>query len=119
MRLKERVAFITGASGGLGKHFCKAFLKEGARVCVTDVSAEMVDSAVAALEAPDSAMGAVVDVCRRTSIEAAVAKTVKTFGRVDILVNVAGGALLHIHNLAYKWSGRTDDARNNVVAQRQ
>lgn len=99
MRLKDRVALITGASGGLGKHFCKAFLKEGAKVCVTDVSAEMVDSAVAALEAPDSAMGAVVDVCQRTSIEAAVAKTVKTFGRVDILVNVAGGALHTPHIL--------------------
>jgi len=99
MRLKDRVALITGASGGLGKHFCKAFLKEGARVCVTDVSTEMVDSAVAALQAPDSAMGAVVDVCQRTSIEAAVAKTVKTFGRVDILVNVAGGALHTPHIL--------------------
>jgi len=100
MRLKGKVAFITGASGGLGKHFCQALLKEGARVCVTDVSAEMVDSAVTELEAPDAAMGAVVDVCRRPDIEAAVSKTVAAFGRVDILVNVAGGALHtpHIFN---------------------
>jgi len=43
MRLKEKVALITGASGGLGKHFCKAFLKEGAQVCVTDIAQDMVD----------------------------------------------------------------------------
>ena len=91
MRLKDKVAFITGASGGLGRHFCKAFLKEGAKVCVTDITAEMVDSAVADLEAPDAVMGAVVDVCQPSLIQAAVAKTVDTFGRVDILVNVAGG----------------------------
>jgi NAD(P)-dependent dehydrogenase (short-subunit alcohol dehydrogenase family) len=93
MRLKDKVAFITGASGGLGKHFCKAFLKEGARVCVTDIAQEMVDTAIAELDSPDSVMGAVVDVCRRSTIEAAVTKAVETFGSLDILVNVAGGAL--------------------------
>lgn len=93
MRLKDKVALITGASGGLGKHFCKAFLKEGARVCVTDIAQEMVDTAIAELDLPDSVMGAVVDVCRRSTIEAAVTKAVETFGSLDILVNVAGGAL--------------------------
>jgi 3-oxoacyl-[acyl-carrier protein] reductase len=93
MRLKEKVAFITGASGGLGVHFCKAFLKEGARVCVTDIAQEMVDRAVAELDSADSVTGAVVDVCQRATIEAGVAKAVDAFGRLDILVNVAGGAL--------------------------
>ena len=50
MRLKEKVALITGASGGLGKHFCQAFLKEGARVCVTDIAQDMVDAAVDELD---------------------------------------------------------------------
>ena len=47
MRLKDRVALVTGASGGLGKHFCKALLDEGAKVGVTDIAQDMVDSAVA------------------------------------------------------------------------
>ena len=93
MRLKEKVAFITGASGGLGNHFCKAFMKEGAQVCVTDVAQDMVDAAIAELDAADAVVGAVVDVCRRSTIEAAVNKAVETFGHLDILVNVAGGAL--------------------------
>jgi NAD(P)-dependent dehydrogenase (short-subunit alcohol dehydrogenase family) len=93
MRLKNKVTFITGAAGGMGMQFGRAFLKEGARVLVTDITAEMVDAAVAELNSPDSVIGAVVDVCRRSSIEAAVAKAADTFGRLDILVNVAGGAL--------------------------
>ncbi len=93
MRLKDRVTFMTGAAGGLGKNFCRAFLNEGAKVCVTDITKEMVDSTVAELDSPGSVIGAVVDVCQRPAIEAAVSKIVEEFGRLDILVNVAGGAL--------------------------
>ena len=93
MRLKDKVALITGASGGLGKNFCKAFLNEGAKVCVTDISEELVDNTVAELNSPGSAIGSVVDVCQRRTIEAAVSMSVKEFGHLDILVNVAGGAL--------------------------
>lgn len=93
MKLRDKVVFVTGASGGLGAHFCRAFLKEGARVVVTDITEEMASAGVADLKAPDSTLGAVVDVCDRSLIEAAVAQTVKRFGRLDILVNVAGGAL--------------------------
>ena len=93
MRLTDKVALITGASGGLGKNFCKAFLNEGAKVCVTDISEELVDNTVAELNSPGSAIGSVVDVCQRRTIQAAVSTAVKEFGHLDILVNVAGGAL--------------------------
>jgi 3-oxoacyl-[acyl-carrier protein] reductase len=93
VRLRDKVVFVTGASGGLGGHFCKAFLREGARVVVTDITDKMVSGALAELNAPDSTLGAVVDVCQRSTIEAAVDQAVKRFSRLDILVNVAGGAL--------------------------
>lgn len=93
MRLTDKVALITGASGGLGKNFCKAFLNEGAKVCVTDISEELVANTVAELNSPGSAIGSVVDVCQRRTIQAAVSTAVKGFGHLDILVNVAGGAL--------------------------
>lgn len=93
MRLTDKVALITGGSGGLGKNFCKAFLNEGAKVCVTDISEELVDNTVAELDSLGSAIGSVVDVCQRRTIQAAVSTAVKEFGHLDILVNVAGGAL--------------------------
>ena len=91
--LRNKVVFTTGASGGLGRYFCKAFLKEGARVCVTDIDGTMVSNTLKELGLSEFTMGAVVDVCDRPSIEAAVAKVIKRFGRLDILVNSAGGAL--------------------------
>ena len=63
------------------------------KVVVTDITEKMVSASLAELKAPDSTFGAVVDVCQRSTIEAAVAQAVKRFGRLDILVNVAGGAL--------------------------
>lgn len=99
MRLRDKVVLITGASGGLGIPFCKAFLKEGARVVVTDIAETAVTGTLAELNAPDSTLGALVDVCRRSTIEASVAEAVKRFGRLDILINVAGGALHTPHKL--------------------
>jgi len=93
VRLRDKVVFVTGASGGLGGHFCRAFLREGAKVVGTDITEKMVSAGLAELKAPDSTLSAVVDVCQRSTIEAAVAQAVKRFGRLDILVNVAGGAL--------------------------
>jgi NAD(P)-dependent dehydrogenase (short-subunit alcohol dehydrogenase family) len=99
MRLKDKVVFITGASGGMGRAFCRAFLHEGAKVCVTDLSEELVKDAVAELGSPDSVTGAVVDVCARPSIESALGRILQRFGRVDILINTAGGALHTPHKL--------------------
>ncbi|MCU0595902.1 MAG: SDR family NAD(P)-dependent oxidoreductase, partial [Desulfobacterota bacterium] len=67
MRLKDKVVFVTGASGGLGGHFCKALIKEGAKVVVTDITEKMVSAGLADLNAPDSTLGAVVNVCERAT----------------------------------------------------
>jgi 3-oxoacyl-[acyl-carrier protein] reductase len=93
MRLKDRVVIITGASGGLGFHFCKAFLREGARVGVNDISRELVDKAVSELSPLGPVVGLVADVCQRKAVENMVANVVQTYGRLDILVNNAGGSL--------------------------
>jgi NAD(P)-dependent dehydrogenase (short-subunit alcohol dehydrogenase family) len=99
VRLRNKVVFVTGASGGLGGHFCKAFLREGAKVVVTDVTEKMVSAGLAEFNAPDSTLGAVVDVCERSTIQAAMVQTVNRFGRLDVLVNVAGGALHTPHRV--------------------
>jgi 3-oxoacyl-[acyl-carrier protein] reductase/2-[hydroxy(phenyl)methyl]-succinyl-CoA dehydrogenase BbsD subunit len=99
MRLKNKVAIITGASGGLGINFCKAFLKEGAKVGVNDISKELVDKAVKELTPLGPVIGVVADVCQRHAIDEMVSTVVRNFGRLDILVNNAGGSL----NTPYKF----------------
>lgn len=93
MRLKDRVALVTGAAGGLGFHFCKAFLKEGARVAVNDLSEPLVDRTVQELKTLGQVVGVVADVCQPAAVERMITEVVAAFGRLDILVNNAGGSL--------------------------
>lgn len=92
-RLEDKVIWITGACGGMGKHFSKAFLKEGANLCLTDIDEDLIIETVNEFDATEQMMGAVVDVCERSAIEASLAKMVARFGKLDALVNVAGGSL--------------------------
>jgi NAD(P)-dependent dehydrogenase (short-subunit alcohol dehydrogenase family) len=92
-RLKDKVIWITGACGGLGKNFCKAFLGEGASICLTDIDEDLIADTLREFDAAEKMMGAVVDVCRRSTIEASVSRMVAHFGKLDALVNVAGGSL--------------------------
>ena len=76
--LDGRVALVTGAAGGIGSATAKALAAAGAKVAVADVVA------------PDGLLSIAVDVTKRDQVQAMVAQTVEAFGRLDILVNVAG-----------------------------
>jgi len=99
MRLKDKVAIITGAGGGLGKNFCQAFLKEGARVGVNDISEELVNQTVEELSPLGPVLGLVADICQQHTIDSMVEQVVGEFGRLDILLNNAGGSLHTPHKL--------------------
>ena len=88
MRLKDRVALITGGDRGIGYATAEVFKREGARVVVVDVDAEAVRTAAESLG--DGATGMVMDVTDRTSVEQGVRKIVDEMGGIDILVNNAG-----------------------------
>jgi len=86
MRLKDKIALVTGAAQGIGHACAKAFADEGARVMVSDVNEERGRAAAAELKA-----GYVrCDVSRKAEVTAAVAAAVEKFGRLDILVANAG-----------------------------
>jgi NAD(P)-dependent dehydrogenase (short-subunit alcohol dehydrogenase family) len=81
---KERVVVVTGAAGGVGRALCRLFTGYGARVIALDRSA-----AVSTLPAEGlAAVGLVLDI----TDAAAVAATVAGIGRIDVLVNNAGGS---------------------------
>lgn len=88
MRLKDKVALVTGGGQGFGQGIVERFVREGARVAVVDLNPEPARQVAAALGA--SAIALVADVARAEAVDAAVHATVQAFGRLDILVNNAG-----------------------------
>ncbi len=89
MRLRNRVALVTGAAGAIGGAVAKAFAQEGAALCLAD-RAGTGDIAAEVAALGGRSIEAALDVTRRAEIDAAVAATLGAFGRLDILVNVAG-----------------------------
>lgn len=87
MRLKDKVAIVTGAGGGLGLAIARRYLAEGANVVIADV----IDTAaaVAALDGADRILALHADVSDEASVAAMAQATIERFGRIDILVNNA------------------------------
>jgi 3-hydroxybutyrate dehydrogenase len=90
MRLKDKVAIVTGAASGIGKEIAKAFAREGARVVIADLNQKATDAAAAELGDTRKALGIVMDVTSEEQVEAGVARTVEQFGKIDVLVSNAG-----------------------------
>ncbi len=88
MRLRNKVALVTGAAGGIGLACARAFLAEGARVVLADVDVKK--GVAAAKSLGPRAKFVRCDVGEAADVAAAIAATVKQFKRLDILVNNAG-----------------------------
>ncbi len=90
MRLKDRVAIVTGAGSGMGEAIAHTYAREGAKVAVLDVNAQAANKVAGAIG--KSAIAIACDVTSKDDIARAVAATQSTFGAPDILVNNAGVA---------------------------
>jgi 3-oxoacyl-[acyl-carrier protein] reductase len=88
MRLKDKVAIVTGAASGFGAEIARHYVLNGAKVVVADINEAGAQTVAAALGA--NAIAVACDVTQRAQIDALVAQTLKAFGRVDIVVNNAG-----------------------------
>ena len=89
--LKGKIAFITGASYGIGLAIATAYAKAGATIVFNDINQELVDKGLKAYdEAGIKAHGYVCDVTNEEAVNETVAKIEKEVGIIDILVNNAG-----------------------------
>ncbi len=90
MRLKNKVAIVTGAGQGIGKEIALSLAKEGAKVVFSDITNKIYD-VVKEIEALGSqALAIKTDVSNSKETEEMIKETIKKFGRIDILVNNAG-----------------------------
>jgi NAD(P)-dependent dehydrogenase (short-subunit alcohol dehydrogenase family) len=96
MRLKNKVAVITGAGSGMGKAMAEMFAAEGAKVICADVSGKQEEIAASI---GDAARAVHADVARETDVQDMITIAEKIFGRIDILCNNAGfgGGMAPIH----------------------
>ena len=90
MKLDGKVALITGAASGIGHAIAKRFLEADGRVVIADLKADGAKASAKELAGEKSAIGVGMDVSKEDQVNAGVEETVKTFGRVDILVSNAG-----------------------------
>lgn len=89
--LTGKVAFVTGASSGMGRATALALAIQGAHVAVCARRLDRLQSLVAEIKnRGKDALAIPMDVIKKEDIDRAIADTVKTFGRLDILVNNAG-----------------------------
>ena len=86
MKLKNKVAVITGGAQGIGRAICQRFAAEGARVIVADIDLPGAEETAKAL---GGAMAIRLDVTEQASVDAMIAAVTEAHGQIDILVNNA------------------------------
>lgn len=91
MKLKDKVALVTGAGSGLGRAIALAFAREGAKVVVNDIAQERAAETVADIEAVgEQAFAVAADVSDSQQVKDMFARVVEIYSTIDILVNNAG-----------------------------
>jgi 3-hydroxybutyrate dehydrogenase len=99
MRLKDKVAIVTGAGRGIGKEIASAFAREGAQVCVTDIDGDRAEATAKELsEVYVEALGLQMDVTDEAEVNKVTDIVAQKFGSIDVLVANAG--IQHLDTLA-------------------
>ena len=110
-RLKGKVAFLTGGGAGIAKASALAFVKEGAKVTIVDINAEAGRRAEQEIgDAGGEVLFIEADVTKDGAVKQAMDAHIARFGRLDVLVNCAGGSVLEdvpVHEMSMEIWNRT------------
>jgi 3-hydroxybutyrate dehydrogenase len=91
MKLKNKVALITGAASGIGHEIAKLYAKEGVKVVIPDLNLDGANKAAQAIkDQGGEAMGGAMNVTDEDQVNAGVVAAVKAYGSIDVLVSNAG-----------------------------
>src|SRR5260370_4310788 len=91
MRLKDKVAIVTGAASGIGKEIAIIFAREGAKVAIADLDQKAADATAREIDPTGKrAVGVEMDVANEQQVDDGTSKVVATFGRLDVLISNAG-----------------------------
>jgi NAD(P)-dependent dehydrogenase (short-subunit alcohol dehydrogenase family) len=93
MRLKDKVALVTGGGGGIGRATTSLFAREGAKVVIAEMNRETGQASLdAVLAAGGDAIFVPTDVSSEDQMQALIKAAVDTYGRIDVLHNNVGGS---------------------------
>ncbi|MGD8430437.1 MAG: 3-hydroxybutyrate dehydrogenase, partial [Ectothiorhodospiraceae bacterium] len=91
MRMKDKVAVVTGAASGIGHAIAERYAREGARVAIADLNTDAAEQAAEAIRKADGeAMAVTMDVTDEKAVDDGVQAVVDKWGGVDVLVSNAG-----------------------------
>tara|TARA_Y100001936_G_scaffold208304_1_gene213744 strand:+ start:260 stop:1027 length:768 start_codon:yes stop_codon:yes gene_type:complete len=99
LRLKGKVAFITGGGGGIGRATAERFSEEGAKVCIAEIDPSVGEKAAQSARtkgknSDGDAFYIKTNVSDEESVKNAISETIKQYGKIDILHNNAGGSTM-------------------------
>jgi 3-hydroxybutyrate dehydrogenase len=97
MKLKDKVAIVTGSASGIGKAIAQRYVAEGAKVAIADLKMDAAEATAAELSKAGhgSAMAVAMDVTNEKAVNDGVAAVAKAWGTVDVLVANAGIQIVH------------------------
>jgi 3-oxoacyl-[acyl-carrier protein] reductase len=90
LKLKGKVAIVTGSGQGIGKEIILAFAKEGSKVVISDITDKIYEVAEEVKKLGQEALAVKCDVTKPEEVKNMIETTLKKFGKIDILVNNAG-----------------------------
>lgn len=101
--LTDKVAVVTGGGSGIGRVTAQLFASEGARVVIWEIDADSASQTLASFTGPHPGSSRMLDVTDASQVATAMESVTRDYGRIDILVNVAGGS-------GRKWGDGPTDA---------